>query len=87
MKALLIAAGVMTAMLGAVPVSAAPVGGNAPAMAAPQHRDGYRDDRRGHDRGDRWANRGDRRWGNHRARCHNVRRNHRWVRVCDRRWR
>ncbi len=46
-----------------------------------------RADRDNRDRGDRggWSNNNDRRWGWNNRRCHNVRRHHRWVRVCGRR--
>ncbi len=92
MKTLLIAAGMMAAMLGSAPATAAPVGGNAPAIEAPQapqamgerrhHNGGDRwNDRRHHDRWDRRGNR----WGNRGRNCRNVRRGHRWVRVCGRR--
>ncbi len=89
MKALLIAAGLMVASLGAVPATAAPVGGNAPGLEAPQAPQAVRDGRH-HNRGDRWNhNRRGNRWGNnrwgHRGHCRSVRRGHRWVRVCSRR--
>lgn len=92
MKTFLIAAGLMAAMLGAAPASAAPIAGNAPMMAAPapQMRGDRRDERRWDRREDRrddrrWDRRHDRRWGWNARRCHNVRRHHRWVRVCNRR--
>ncbi len=87
MKALLIAAGMMAAMLGAAPATAAPVGGNAPVIEAPQapqitdRRHYNRWDRRHHNRWDRRSNR----WGNRGRHCRSVRRGHRWVRVCGRR--
>ena len=92
MKSILIAAGMAAMLLGAAPAVAAPV---APAagIEAPQDgrwngRDDRRDDRRWDNRrGDRnWRDRrgwrgNDRRGWNNR-RCENVRRHHRWVRVC-----
>lgn len=100
MKTLLIAAGLMVAMIGGAPAAvAAPVGGSAPRVEAPQRdmRDGRRDDDRrgdrwgrGDRRGDRWGGRGGRgdRWGGRGGwgrRCHMERRHHRWIRVCGRR--
>ena len=62
MKTFLIAAGLMTAMLGVTPAVAAPVAGNAPGIEAPQSRGDLRDDRRD-DRGDRRMDRRDDRRG------------------------
>ena len=91
MNNFLIAAGAMATMLGASPVLAAPVGGNAPGISALQadnradHRDAPRDDQRGdqrgHQNGKHWDNGNDHGWRSH-QRCHNVRRHHRWVRTC-----
>jgi len=90
MRPLLIAAGVAAMLLGAAPAVAAPMP-LAPAMSAPQDgRWAGRDNRRFRDdaRADRkvWMrkvrrNQERRRWSYDR-RCHNVRRHHRWVRVC-----
>lgn len=82
----------------AAPVGAAP-GIDAPQEWNGGYGRGYRDDARPERRGDRW--RGDRRWRDNGRRnwgdngrrrgwnnnrwCHNVRRHHRWVRVCGRR--
>ncbi|MES2095723.1 MAG: hypothetical protein V4459_03115 [Pseudomonadota bacterium] len=53
-------------------------------------RDDRRGDRRWDDRGDRrgngWNGNNGRRYGWNGPRCQNVRRHHRWVRVCSRRW-
>jgi hypothetical protein len=83
----------------AAPVAAAP-GIEAPQDRNWDGRDnrGYRDDARVDRRGDRWRGdrnhwrgrdhdrrwNGNRRWNSNRW-CHNVRRHHRWVRVCGRR--
>jgi len=93
MKSFWIAAAMAGMMIGAAPAVASPAGGT-PGISAPQDmRDGRRDDRRMDRRDDRrWGNNGrhhgwDRGrhngWGN--RWCHNVRRHHRWVRVCGRR--
>ena len=94
MKNLLIAAGMAATMLFAAPALAAPAPAGTGISAPQDMRDGQRNDRgdradrdRG-DRGDRgnWNNnRGGNRWGGRNRWCHNVRRHHRWVRVCGRR--
>lgn len=98
MKKLLIAATLAASLLMGAPAMAAPVSGTGVA-AAPQdsrydRRDDRRDDRRadrrwdnrGDRRGDRWNRNNGRRYGWNGPRCQNVRRHHRWVRVCSRRW-
>ncbi len=95
MKSLLIAASLATAMLAfATPVMAQDM---RPGMSQPNSNDQTRRDRttdgnmaRGDGRTDRrgdgrWSDNNDRRAGWNGRRCHNVRRHHRWVRVCNRR--
>jgi hypothetical protein len=98
MKSLLIAAGMIAALFGAAPAMAAPVS-TAAAIEAPPPGQDVRSDRRDRrvvtrtsrttrstNRGPGWNNgRTDRRYGWNQKRCQNVRRHHRWVRVCTRR--
>jgi hypothetical protein len=93
MKGFLIAAGMAASLFIGAPALAAPVSGTGVATAPQESRWDRRDDRRsdrradrrGDRRGDRWNGNNGRRYGWNSRRCYNVRRHHRWVRVCARR--
>jgi hypothetical protein len=87
MKSLLIAAGLATAMLGfAVPAAAQDTRPRMDQRDRASNDSMARNDDRSDRRHDsRWGGRNDRRSGWNNRRCHNVKRHHRWVRVCGRR--